>query len=37
VIDNHLSVRLDFDSFRAPAGSQIGQVSVFTAGFGYRF
>jgi hypothetical protein len=37
VIDSHLSARLDWDSFRAPGGSQIGQVNLFSAGIGYKF
>lgn len=36
-IDSHLSVRLDWDGFRAPGGSQIGQVNLLNAGIGYKF
>jgi hypothetical protein len=36
-IDRHLSVRLDWDSFKGPGGSQIGTVNTVGAGIGYNF
>jgi hypothetical protein len=37
LVGKHLSLRLDWDGYKAPSGSQVGQVNFFSAGIGYNF
>jgi hypothetical protein len=36
-LDRHLSVRIDWDQFKGPRGSQVRDVNVVSAGIGYNF
>lgn len=35
--DRNLSVRADWDGFKAPDGAKLGQVNLLTIGLGYKF